>query len=641
MFSTTQSRICAVLAGLLLAGFACGFAAAQNAPSEADLVAVIQGDADWPAKYDAFRALRQVGTAASVPALAALLDDPKLSQMARYALEPMPCPEAGEALCAALNTVTGPELAGIATSLGVRRHRLATAQLTALLENDDPSVAKAAAGALGRIGTVDAVRMLNSADRSDPALAMAVDEGILAAAEQLAADGDAQAAVRVFNALLEDGTRAEAVRLGAFRGLAHAAPDTCPQSLLRAMAGDDAVFRDFAAQLVAETAGDGNTVAYVTQMERLPAEGQVALLRGLATRGDLDARPAVLASLRSEDAVVSAAALKALESLGTAEDVPLLARIMGSGEASADAARATLVALEADGADAALADLTASAGGARNAALLELLVVRGAANAVPTALARLADGDGPTRAAAARALGTVGGVDGAPALIGAMDDGDESVRDAATKGFSAVCAREPEAMLPVVLAALENADVERQVTLLGALRRIGGPAALAPVLARLGADNVQLSDAAQDALLAWPTPDAAPHLLPHLEQADAPLHAAALRSYVRLAQEAGGQAGAMLKQAGALCATREDKWVVLSAWGKQGTVEALDALRPYLDDEDVHNEAAAAIITAAAEFRRRPGAEKAQAREALRLVMEKSQNASIRDRAQRTLERIG
>ena len=80
---------------------ACGYgaiAAAQDVPDEAALINAIKSDAPWLDKQTACRALRIKGTAASVPALAALLPDEKLSHMARYALESMPYPEAGQAL---------------------------------------------------------------------------------------------------------------------------------------------------------------------------------------------------------------------------------------------------------------------------------------------------------------------------------------------------------------------------------------------------------------------------------------------------------------------------------------------------------------------------------------------------------------
>ena len=62
-----------------------------------------------------------IGTAESVPALAALLPDKDLSHMARYALERIPAPEAGAALRDALPKLSGALKVGVIGSLGVRR----------------------------------------------------------------------------------------------------------------------------------------------------------------------------------------------------------------------------------------------------------------------------------------------------------------------------------------------------------------------------------------------------------------------------------------------------------------------------------------------------------------------------------------
>ena len=66
-----------------------------RADEEQNQIATLQSAAGAPDKCAACQRLRVIGTAKSVPALAALLGDERLSQAARYALEEMPAPEAG------------------------------------------------------------------------------------------------------------------------------------------------------------------------------------------------------------------------------------------------------------------------------------------------------------------------------------------------------------------------------------------------------------------------------------------------------------------------------------------------------------------------------------------------------------------
>ena len=639
-FLSFQRQTCLLAAALLCAGLA---VQAETTEEEAKLIGVLQSDADWLAKQDACRRLRQIGTAASVPALAGLLGDEHLAQMARYALENMPYPEVNAVLRAALATAPNGPKAGVATSLGVRRDAEAVSALIPLLNADDRTVADAVAGALGRIGTAEAAKALLAADRPDLARTLVLDEAALAAGERLIEDGEEEAAQRTFGALYDGAGQPRHIRMGAFRGLAYAAPSERPALLVGALAGGDPIFRDLAAQLVAETAGDGYSAFYTDKLESLPAGGQVALLRALATRGEAAGRPTVLNAVNSENTDVRIAALKALSALGTAEDVALLAPIaIGEGDI-AQAAHATLVALEADGVEAAMSAITQSADGPMKIMMLNLLVVRAADEAVPAALARLEDTDADVRLAALSALSALGAVEQAPVLLSIMAQPSGDEQSTAAKALNAICAREREAMLPAVLGALEKASPAMQVDLMAALQRVGGPDAIAAVVARMAAPEEAVRKAAMDTLLGWPTAEAAPHLLPFMEHADSEWHDAALRAYVRIAKSlsAVGDRVAMLEKATGLCATRDDKWVVLAAWGTVPTPATLKVLRSYLDDGEVRNEAAAAILGASRDLAKRGDEAKALVREAVGEILEKCENEAVRRRAERALEQLG
>ncbi len=72
-------------------------------------------------KAKACHRLAVIGGKDAVPALAALLGHPELSNYARFGLEPNPDPSADAALRAELTRLEGRLLAGVATSLGVRQ----------------------------------------------------------------------------------------------------------------------------------------------------------------------------------------------------------------------------------------------------------------------------------------------------------------------------------------------------------------------------------------------------------------------------------------------------------------------------------------------------------------------------------------
>jgi hypothetical protein len=90
--------------------------------------------------------LALVGSEKSVPILSALLKQANAVELARYALEAIPGPEASAALRAALADVSGPAKAGLIGSIAMRRDREATAALTAIRDHaSEPTLVREAA----------------------------------------------------------------------------------------------------------------------------------------------------------------------------------------------------------------------------------------------------------------------------------------------------------------------------------------------------------------------------------------------------------------------------------------------------------------------------------------------------------------
>jgi HEAT repeat protein len=198
--------------------------AAARKELEVRLAAFVKGDGPRAAKDFACRKLMVIGTAESVPTLAALLGDKDLSHMARYALERIPAPEAAQAMREALPNLAGPQKAGAIGSLGVRRDTASVAAIAGQVTDSDAAVAKAAACALGDIGTVEAAKALADAagKASDAGVKVALADARLVCAEQLTAAKQKAAAMAIYKAL-SGADQPKHVRLAATRGLLSAA----------------------------------------------------------------------------------------------------------------------------------------------------------------------------------------------------------------------------------------------------------------------------------------------------------------------------------------------------------------------------------------------------------------------------------
>jgi HEAT repeat protein len=631
----------ALAVAMLAGGVLSPATSAQEDMDEAALIAILGSDAEWLEKQAACRSLRRIGTEKSVPALAALLADEKLSHMARYALEPMPYCEVDEALREALGTTKGLPKVGVITSIGVRRDAEAVSLLAPLAEDPSADVARAAIGALGRIATPKAVKtLMDSRDAVPDPVHPALIEGLLVAAEDLYENGKSKQAVKIYEELLKPSWPMHA-RVGAFRGLVYTQMERSPKRLVDALGGDEPLFRDVAAQLVAETCGEDMTLACAKALPTLPTDGQVALLRGLATRGDAAARPAVAKAVSSADAQVKLAAVKALGALGDKADVTTLAGLLVSDDADiAEAAKTSLAVMQGEDIDTAIAGSVAGAAPTVHAQLLETLMNRRAEQAVPLSVEALADGDTSVREAGLRVLALLGGNAEAPAVVSALANAqDSSERSAVEKALTAICSRDGETVLPIVLQAMNGASSESRVVLLRGLARIGGPKALDTVLAAINGDDTEAGNEAVRLLSNWGTLDAAPHLAKLAEGKDETRQVLGLRGYVRLARVEPSieKRAVMLAKAMKLTKRPDEKKLVLGAWGTVPTEGSLKALRPHLKNESVRNEAAQAIIAVAAELGKKGEDNKARSIEALRAVVEKCKDEEIRRGAQKAL----
>ena len=117
----------------------------------AQLTAFVGSSATPDAKQFAWRQLAIIGSAENVPALAPYLLKEDASDMARYALQPIPGKEVDEAFLNALPKASAKIKIGIIDSLGARKSKAAVKALTPLSADKDPQIAAAAKSALARI----------------------------------------------------------------------------------------------------------------------------------------------------------------------------------------------------------------------------------------------------------------------------------------------------------------------------------------------------------------------------------------------------------------------------------------------------------------------------------------------------------
>ena len=183
---------------------------------ETSALAVLTSGAALHEKARACQELAVYGGPASVPALAALLDQENLADYARSGLEGIKDPSAGAALRKALGGLSGRPLAGVVNSLGVRRELAAVPDLQTLALDSKRGVSEEALASLGMIGTAEAAKTIQQVLTGGPAdLRLPAAHAALTAAAQLAKDGNVVAARGLLDAIvrtLPDGNVATAAK---------------------------------------------------------------------------------------------------------------------------------------------------------------------------------------------------------------------------------------------------------------------------------------------------------------------------------------------------------------------------------------------------------------------------------------------
>jgi HEAT repeat protein len=588
-----------------------------NADKTQELVAILQSNAELAQRARACEQLTIFGTEAAVPALAALLADEKLSHYAREALEAMPHPAAAAALRNALGNLKGDLLIGVVNSLGMRRDITAVARLTKLAADGTAGVAAASILALGRIATPESVPVLQRivGASTEAALRTAAAEACLLIADDHLVKGRRDSAIVIYD-FVRAAKAPGPLRVTATHGALLARGAAGMPFLLEQLRSADIAFRDIALRATREIATPEVTAALIAELDHAAPTLQALIIFALVERGDVRALPAIERSATSTAEDVRFSALKALGWVGGNSSVPVLLHAIRSPASAADGdtALASLIRIKATDADAIIVKSLASADPAVRAKLIGVLGERRAEGAIAELLALAKSSAPEISRAALRALALVSRPADQLALIQlALAMPDEELKTLADRAVASAAMKvlEVARRADVALAAFRQAsDPNAKISLLrplGAIVRSMGTSheAYLVVSTALLERTEAVRDAALRALTDWP--DAAPSvtLLEFAARSDAPLaqREVALQGALRMASNvAAGRDRSPLdlvrffREANRLVRSKAEKLMIVSGLGSLKRFEAVELLRPYLDDPEVQTEAAFAVV---------------------------------------------
>ncbi len=650
MGRNTRWTMIVFIAGIFLLFFMGSLPAAtdnENINREARYIQILKSGASIQEKDKACRELQVIGTPASIPALAALLTDQDLSHMARYALEPMPYPQAGQALREALPKAKAQIKIGIINSLGFREEKESALDLIKLFKDPDVDVASAAAAALGRIGTPEAVQALEKLRKTGtgPLRAIAA-EASLTAAERAWRNNRKDAALKIYDEL-QKAPWPVPVRQGAFLALLRFLSNEAAGQLAHAIESKDPVFMFTAIAYIPQLKDPGAALRFSSMLPKMSADAQVLMIGALADCESKKVLPAILNTLESSNQEVKLASLKALGKAGDASCVKPLSAYLSKATPKVVKKEAvgSLERLRGEDVNAELLGCLKAAPADVRTVMIEILVTRRATDAVDALFQEARGSDPLVRTEAFKALGSLGTADHLPAILELLtglkgEEGRTEAELAAVRLARKISP--PSTQADAVLNAFKGTrETTVQCSLLRVLGGIANGKSLEALRAALGSKTPEVKESALSALINWPDARAIDLMMGEWRSAASPVQKASiLRGCVKLLRRGDGLPSQTLARYQALlegAQSPEDKKFILAGLAEVADPGALALVGSCLSDPQVKSEAELSMMKIS---RNVMGVAAPASREAAGRLWMETQNDEVRQQAAELIREI-
>jgi len=573
---------------------------------EAKLVSFLGGDATLAGKMAVCRELRLIGSEKSVPQLEKMLVVKETTDMARYALEKIPGAAADNALKDTLGKVQREIKIGIISSLGLRKTSTAAPELGKLLQDSNQAVAIAAATALGQIGGSEAAEILSAVlAKTRGEVKTCVASSLLRCAEEYLSLKNPAAASALYDKLLA-AKLPLVIRQAAMKGKVVTVSDGRARLILDLLSGKQWEMHPPVIAMVKDVFNETEIAAVCRLLEKLPEPSRVQLIAVLASYPKEAVLSTLITEAKSTQTSVRIEALKALEKVGDASTVELLAeraaQTRGEEQAAAreglwrvkgeDVDRAILFELETNTKEDIQDELIRAVG--------ERRIVRGKNLLMNKARSSSA----ADRLQAIKNLKLISSPSDLAQLLGLLlelENDPELEEMQNTVAAVSLKIAKPDARANAVKRVLnETEDVKKRCSLLRVLGKIGDDSSLPILRDALRTGNSDVADAAVRALADWPTITPRDDLLQIARNSQNLVHQVlALRAYVRMVgmETYRSPEGAVksLKEALELAKRPEEKKLILGVLPDFACQDALQLAESLLNVEGVKEEAQAAV----------------------------------------------
>lgn len=415
--------------------------------------------------------------------------------------------------------------------------------------------------------------------------------------------------------------------------------------LMQEVTSGDLVRREAVLRLLSKVEGEAVSARLVAVSETAAPIVRAAILAALGRRADASTRPFVVASMKHNEAVVRAAAYRALPYFGVVEAVPeLVAALANAKKEDIYFLKEALGWQQCDGFNDHVASAVAGANGEGKIALIDLLARRRAQDKSAVVFDALASQDKNIRRACLKALEVLARPADIDRVLSFIVTCESVSERRLAQAVLVTLGRADSSVVRSFVQLLGTSASGVRVTLLQSMARIGGNEALQGVMSQLNHPEASVKDAAVRALSDWPDFGAAAALTELASQKENQIHRVlALRGLIRVSALPAGKTPdervANLLKANALCLSNDERRLVLGAVGNIRTDYALENLViPAFDTPELVAEASASAIKIICPADQKDkGMTTAAAHRALQLVLSKCGNEAMLAKARAQL----
>lgn len=553
--------------------------------------------------------LQQVDKGEGLTAIAPLLEDSDLAGPAARALAASGTEAAGNTLLKALGNASGDRLVSLAEALGDMKFRAAAPAIEKLAEGSDKDLTKVAQYALARIASPSSEGILRKAAEKS---GLVYDETNATAnylqylarlnenGEKALAEKSAQTLFSKASSAGQAHTKAAALSI-----LADVKGESAVAELAKAAQSPDAKLRGSALANLGKFAGPATTAALLKVLTSGSPAVKSDIISFLGNSGTEAALPAITRGLTDKSPAVKIASVGALSKLGGASGVAkLLPLLKSNDQALVGAVKTALLTTKGNAVIDQVASAIPGASDVAKVALLDVLASRGAESKLGVVTGLLTSSNPAVKSAAFSALkGVVSGKD-LSQLFGLLNSVKDGADLAGVQEAVKTAVRSQGSGNQQVSQLLSNMNQSgNKAAYLPVLASLGGSQALAATISSFNSGTDTEKKSAIQALSQWSDDKSLDELYNIAKNAaNAGYGDEAVAGYVATVKRSKAnpvQKVILLRKALEVAKSADSKKEILTELQRNKTFLALVTAGNYLDDSELQQAAAHAVMNIA------------------------------------------